>query len=431
MAAATRPNPLFMAIAYSPDQGCFARPPPDVEARLLDVGILRYHLPMPPPEASVEAVARAALADPAAQLLDWSEMPLGGGLTAEIGTSGGVLRVRGRARSRGQPVSWSAIQKLVRPSAIAWGDGTIPRDDPRGFEYWRREPEAYRDGLLDELGPRLSAPRCFGVHEDDLGMVIWIEDVDDDGPEVWGLDDYREAARALGGWNGTYLVGRPLPERPWFTRSRIPDWLELGGPGIEAMSSARRTGLLEAWLDDAMVRRLQAQWTMRDRLIEIRERLPQTLCHHDATRRNLAFRGAGAEQTVVAIDWQFIGAGHLGDEIAAMVTATLQFLDVPANDARAFGEAALDGYVDGLRDAGWTGARSLVELGFKASAALLMGLGGAGLWFEGFRNGLMTEALAERIVGRSVDELGAAWPTVQSYFLDLGDEALELSTRLD
>jgi hypothetical protein len=170
---------------------------------------------------------------------------------------------------------------------------------------------------------------------------------------------------------------------------------------------------------------------MRDRLIETRDRLPQTLCHHDATRRNLAYCGIGGERSLVAIDWQFFGTGHLGDEIAAMVTASLQFLDAPVDDARAFGEAAVAGYVDGLRDAGWTGERALVELGFKASATLLMGLGGTGLWFEGFRNGQMTEARAERIVGRSVDELSAAWATAQSYFLDLGDEALELSARLD
>ena len=29
-------------------------------------------------------------------------------------------------------------------------------------------------------------------------MAVWLEDVDDDGPEVWDIDDYREAARALG-----------------------------------------------------------------------------------------------------------------------------------------------------------------------------------------------------------------------------------------
>lgn len=386
---------------------------------------------MPPSGEQVEAVARAVLGDPVATLLDWDEEPLGGGLTAEVGISGGVLRVRGHARSLGQPVSWSAVKKLVRPTPIAFGGGMIPRDDPHGFEYWRREPDAYRDGLLDELGPRLSAPRCFGVHGDDSGMAIWLEDVEDDGPDTWDLDDYREAARALGAWNGAYLVDRPLPERPWFTRSRIPDWLEMGAAGIEAMASVSRTGLVRAWLDDATVRRVQAMWAIRDRLIAIRDGMPRTLCHHDATRRNLAFRANDGERTVVAIDWQFLGSGHLGDEIAAMVTATLQFLDVPVNDARAFGEEVLTGYVDGLGEAGWTGPRSLVELGFKASSALLMGLGGAGLWFEGFRNGQMTEETAERIVGRPVDELSAAWPAAQSYFLDLGDEALEMSARLD
>jgi hypothetical protein len=386
---------------------------------------------MPSSDEQVEAVMRNVLGDPEAKLLERDEAPLGGGLSGELGTSGGVLRVHGRARSSGKSVSWSAIKKLVRPTLMPWGDGTIPRDDPQGFEYWRREAEAYRDGLLDELGPRLSAPRCLGVHEDEVGMVIWLEDVRDDGPSVWGLDDYREAARALGGWNGTYLVGRPLPERLWFTRSRIPDWLAMGGPGIEAMASVRRTGLVGDWLDDALVRRLQTQWAQRDRLIGIRDRMPWTLCHHDATRRNLAYRSVDGTRRVVAIDWQFLGTGHLGDEIAAMVTATLQFLDVPVDDARALGDEVLAGYVEGLRDAGWTGDRSGVELGFKASAALLMGLAGAGLWFEGFRNGTMTEALAEQIVGRSVDELGAAWPVAQSYFLDLGDEALESWARLD
>ena len=46
---------------------------------------------MPAIDTAVEAVARAAVDDPQARLIDWSETPLGGGLSGEIGISGGVL----------------------------------------------------------------------------------------------------------------------------------------------------------------------------------------------------------------------------------------------------------------------------------------------------------------------------------------------------
>ena len=358
-------------------------------------------------------------------MLDWEERALGGGVTAEIGTTGGISRVSGTARSEGGAVEWSAIRKVLVDDERPWVDDLVlPRHDPRGFEYWRREAEWYADAALADLGPRLEMPRCLAIDDHDDRIELWLDEMADVGPATWDMAEYHDASSALGDWAGRWLAEPTLPDRPWFTRSRIPSWLDLGAPGIARLASDERTGLCAAWFDADTLERLLALWARRGELLAVRSQLPVTLCHHDATRRNLGFRGTGDDRSLVAIDWQFVGRGHLGDEPAAMVTATLQFLDVAMDDAAAFRRSAIDGYTDGLASVGWDGDPRLVELGFDTSAALLMALGGAGMWFAGFASGLMTDEIAETIVGRPADEIGAAWARLWSDLLDLGDAAL-------
>jgi hypothetical protein len=184
------------------------------------------------------------------------------------------------------------------------------------------------------------------------------------------------------------------------------------------------------WLDPQTLARLLQQRHQRDRLQAILARLPTTVCHHDTTRRNLGFTASGADRRVVAIDWQFMGTGAIGLEIAAMVSATLQFLDAPVDEARSLGDLVVEGYVDELRAAGWVGDSAEVELGYKAGSALLMGLAGAGIWFDGFRVGAMTDAKLERIIGKPSTEIGPAWAVLQNHLLDLGDEALAMAQTM-
>jgi hypothetical protein len=135
-------------------------------------------------------------------------------------------------------------------------------------------------------------------------------------------------------------------------------------------------------------------------------------------------RNRGELPQVIAIDWQFLGVGRLGDEPAAMVTPTLQFLDVPVVDADRLARTVVDHYVNGLRREGWEGDPELVTVGFEASAALLMGLGAAGGWFAALANGAMSEASVCAIVGRPADEVGQQWHHMQRWLLGLGERAL-------
>jgi hypothetical protein len=123
-----------------------------------------------------------------------------------------------------------------------------------------------------------------------------------------------------------------------------------------------------------------------------------------------------------------MGTGHLGDELATFVTVPLQFLDVPMERVSEFEEAALDGYLAGLTDAGWRGGVSALRIGYKAAACLFMGVATAGIWFGGLSDPA-SEALTERVIGRPLEQIAEQWARMQPYLLDLGEEALAMLDR--
>jgi hypothetical protein len=164
-------------------------------------------------------------------------------------------------------------------------------------------------------------------------------------------------------------------------------------------------------------------------MIEAIDRLPRTFCHHDAFRRNLMARVAddGHEQTA-AIDWAYTGIGAVGEEIGTLVSVGIQFMEVDVAQAVDLDEVVFEGYLAGLHDAGWRGDPRLVRLGFAATSALFMGIGGAGgcLQFILADDGKMIE----NVVGYPIDQILDQWAIMQNYLLDLGDEALMLIDKI-
>jgi hypothetical protein len=312
----------------------------------------------------------------------WRCEPIRRGIGA---ATGGVYRLAGIGHDRGTLVPWSLVLKVVRPPAghAVGGVGVAPAgwgEAPADAHYWKREALAYQTGLQAELPRGLAAPRCLGIGEPSArhgrAIWLWLEEVVDAGGARWALDRYHTAARHLGRFNGAYLTTRPLPRARWLSRGLLRAWV-----AGRCAHSIRLVEQAETWEHPVVRRmfpvpvadRLLRLWAERETFFAALDRLPQTLCHLDASRRNLfARRAADGEDETVAIDWEFVGIGAVGQELGNLVGSTLGFREVEAADAARLEERAFAGYLEGLRDAGWGGDARAVRFAYAASAALLL-----------------------------------------------------------
>jgi Phosphotransferase enzyme family len=371
-------------------------------------------------QTTLTLLVRHLLENETAEVIDWSFQPITGGMGQAVGHAYGIYGFRGKAHVLDKTVSWSLILKAIG------GPSEVGTDVPSHWAHWKREVLACQSGLLDDLRGDLVAPRCFGVVEyPGEEFWLWLEDISEAAGAVWSLERYGVAARHLGQFNGAYLVGQPLPEAPWLSKGRVRDWLTWGEPMIRDLPRLSQHPLAQRWFKANSVERILRLWAERERFLEVLDRLPRSLCHHDAFRRNLMSRSIsdGREQTI-AIDWAIVGTGAIGEEIVSLVTISLQFLEVDMDKARDLDAIVFDGYLTGLQDVGWHGDVCRVRFGFAATAALFMGVGGAGVWLRGI---LADEgAIAEKVFGYPVDYVLDQFALLQTYLLDLGDEAREL-----
>jgi hypothetical protein len=319
--------------------------------------------------AALTPVVRRALGRRTAVPLTWrwGELPYASYLPARR-----LIRLDGTADVRGEPVPWSAVIKIVAPPPPG---GAAPPPA------WDREVRAYRSGLLRRLPGGLVAPRVLHIGRTAGAAWLWLERVEDAFGGRWPLAQYGVAARHLGRLNGAYLVSRPLPPFRWLRR----DWAA-GQSEPAHLPAARRE--LERLLTQPTVRaafpaaegdRLRRLLDAQPALLEQLARLPQTLCHHDASSANLFARRPRARDATapaleawetVAVDWEDVGPGPPGADVATLVFGSMRRGAFPADRAQALTRTVLAAYAGGLREAGWRGDRQTVLLGFAAAVAL-------------------------------------------------------------
>ena len=319
--------------------------------------------------ATLEPVVRRALGSTGAKVLEWRSEPLGGGAGAALGA--GVLhRIAGTADDHGANRTWSLVRKRLRPpvdSEAGFMSGTVPSHQ----FYWKREAYVYDSDLLQDLPAGLAAPRCYGVDEDEDGIVLWLEDIAESGTARWPLQRYREAARHLGRFNGAFLVDRPLPDAPWLCRDML-HWREVVVAPLWDRLTARRDDprVRPGWPGDLAGRAHQV-WVEREQFFAVLDRVPQVLSHGDADRRNLLGRVANGATETVAIDWEFLGPQAVGTDAATLVAQSVLWArDREPHDLPALSRLCYQGYLTGLREMGWTGDERLVQLGYAAALSL-------------------------------------------------------------
>jgi hypothetical protein len=307
---------------------------------------------------------------------------------------------------------WTAIRKVLRrPETWKTAD-------------WRREADVYASGLVDDLPPGIVAPRVYWIEDRGDEVHLWLEEIIES-ESVWSLARYAAAARDLGRFNGAYLTGHVAPYRLELRRDWLARWVANGVDRSLAIlddQAFRENELVRSAVSATALERIRTRLAERTRLLDALAQLPATVSHLDAWRANLLARGHAGEQQTVAIDWSVVGLAPAGQEIAVFVTGARVWLGLIGDDATALGDLSYRSYVDGLRDAGWSGNETDVRFAYAASAALWT-LAPAPLWLLWFTAPDRREWL-ERKFGMPIERAAKPFGEFIEYALSLGDEAL-------
>ncbi|MGH2489896.1 MAG: hypothetical protein ACRDF9_00170 [Candidatus Limnocylindria bacterium] len=362
---------------------------------------------MTPDQATITRVARGALGDPRAPVTSWEQTPLS--WLAIAPTTAQLARYTG---TTADGRTWSVISKVLRSPESRWTAD------------WRREADVYASGFLDSLPPGITAPRVYGIDDAEDQVSLWLEDVVESVP-VWPPSRHAIAARDLGRFNGAYLAGRAKPDAPPLRSDWLARWVAMTGERfLEVLDdpAVRGHALVRRAVPRACLDRLRALHGQRTRLLAALEHLPLTVSHLDAWRANLIARDKDSATETVAIDWSLLGLGPAGQEIAVFVTGSRVWLSLDAAAAESIGELSFASYLDGLRDAGWSGNEGDVRFAYTASVALWAGIP-APQWLRWFTLPARRDWL-ERKFGMTLEDAAEPFGAFIGFALELGDEAL-------
>jgi len=361
--------------------------------------------------ALTDLVAKA-LDRPALQITDWKAQQLHGGMEWDSA----VFRFQGGASDNGDTLPWSLVLKAVKPTETA--------SEPDGIRYWKREVLAYQSGLLHRLpSGNVSAPACYDVQERPDGSIwLWMEDVKDDVGSPWPIEKYAIAARHFGQFNGAYLAGCELPGEPWVTHNWLRQYVENAAPMVEFIR--RNPGhpmIMNLYPGDALAQIL-GTWDEHEAVLDFLDELPQVFCHQDAFKGNLFTRRG----KTIAIDWGYSGIAPVGAELVALVPGSIGMFEIPVDKIGELDQSCFESYLQGLREAGWSGNPKLVRMGYAITCLLRYPVGAS--VGDGLPRLLDQESRfkLEDTFDKSADELEKTDPALVAYYQKLIPEAMKL-----
>ncbi|MFJ4534562.1 aminoglycoside phosphotransferase [Streptomyces tibetensis] len=273
------------------------------------------------------------------------------------GVTAGVWRVTGGDRS--------AVLKVLtrtKETSVAWSAS----NDPRHWNFWRREAYVYRSGLARVWQRHgIRAPRLLEcVERPDGDVALWLENVPGEPATVWPLSHHVEHAHRLGAAQGAVGAGE---DTPWLSRGFLRDYTSAQTTGRALLDddAAWRHPLVRRHFPPGLREDMVRLHHDREWFLTVMESLPRALSHLDQWPANVVSDRSG---TGVLLDWAFTGDGALGEDLGNYLPDCVLDLFVPAADLPGLAKGAYDAYLHGLRESGWRGDEHLVRLGVCASA---------------------------------------------------------------
>ncbi|MGA6220558.1 aminoglycoside phosphotransferase [Streptomyces umbrinus] len=276
------------------------------------------------------------------------------------GVTAGVWRVAAGGRS--------AVLKLLtraKDTTETWAAS----EDPRHWNFWRREAHVYEEGVARVWRPwGITAPDLLAsVERPDGDVALWLEDVREGEPATaWPVARHARHAERLGAAHGRALADGVVLDRPWLSRRFLRDYTSGQTVGRELLDddTAWQQPLVRDHFPDGLRERMVRLHNEREWFLRTMESLPRVFSHLDQWPANLVSRQGES----VLLDWAFAGDGALGEDIGNYIPDTVFDLFLPAARLPELATAMYEAYVRGLRAGGWQGDERLVRLGVCASA---------------------------------------------------------------
>lgn len=212
------------------------------------------------------------------------------------------------------------------------GGGARSLLDSRDEQLNDREVAFFRSVLPARLPPGLAAPPETVVLDQDGGEWIVMRDIGEVLGNPWTPEATATAAARLALLHAPVAADPGLLDLPWLERAGHDAYAHHVPSGHDNLDALATDSRLADLFTPAQVRALHRWLDAAEVLADRAARLPSTLVHGDFHARNA---GLNAAQTLVLIDWEHVGVGPVGFDLATFVSMYQAFGGLGTLDERA------------------------------------------------------------------------------------------------
>jgi thiamine kinase-like enzyme len=199
-------------------------------------------------------------------------------------------------------------------------------------------------------------------------VELWLEEIRDHYNGRWPIMRFGVAARHISLRNAS-LIANPIEgfsgETSWAEQHGQPHRIAEVLDRLEILRKQHGAEELMSHLEDDGFARTRSMIRQTPTRIDRLAKMPQVLLHHDLVRSNLF---ALSPTTTAAIDWENVGLGPLGADLAPLIDGSVRRGEASADDLLMLRDTALTQYEAGLSEAQVDG--STVRCAYELSVAL-------------------------------------------------------------
>jgi len=245
------------------------------------------------------------------------------------GTLGDVRLVYGTARmidgeEQAYRLVWKRQKKWDRPG------------DP---ESWRREYDFYNMGLEAFQAKQFRWPICYHSTISNDETQLWLEYIEGVSGFQLTIEMLEQSAENLGSFQGMlYAQQNSLKELSFLSKSdtMLKEYQQWKPDTVEFQYLRSD----DCSIPDHLRKMLIDTQEHSEQLFQHMENLPIVLCHKDFWHENLIL----ANDEIVLIDWDCVGWGYLGEDIASLIAD-----DTETDHLIIFYQRLIPAYLRGIR----------------------------------------------------------------------------------